>query len=159
MTVDDRMAVMARLLTYHLAGEGPADVSLPARSVSNDSRIATGCSAPVCASPASIRGWSAPTAPRTTRRALVAQRASLEPTRGSEKNLMDTTNHIATPDSLIPADGELAGLDSNAGAIMGAVSRGLQRAGNDQSVIDQFRAECMSGDYKHLLQAAIAYMS
>jgi hypothetical protein len=64
---------------------------------------------------------------------------------------------ITTPDDLVPADVELVGLDGNAGSIMAAVSRGLRQAGNPPEVIEAFCAEAMSGDYDHLLQAAIAY--
>lgn len=64
-----------------------------------------------------------------------------------------------TPAGLIPADVELEGLDGNAIVIIGAVSRGLRRAGNSKDVLDAFANEAMSGDYDHVLQTAIAYTS
>lgn len=64
---------------------------------------------------------------------------------------------IDVPANLIPADVELEGLDSNAFSIIGAVARGLRRAGNDKEVVDAFTAEAMSGDYDHVLQTAMAY--
>ena len=66
---------------------------------------------------------------------------------------------ITTPQGFIPADIDLAEVDGNAFAIIGAVSRALRRAGNDKSVVDTFAAEAMSGNYDHVLQTAIAYTS
>ena len=42
---------------------------------------------------------------------------------------------------------------------MGNVARALRRAGNSPAVIQQFRDEAMSGDYDHLLQTALAYIT
>lgn len=66
---------------------------------------------------------------------------------------------IDTPQDLIPADVELDGLDGNAMVVIGAVTRGLRRAGNSPEVISAFANEAMSGDYDHVLQTAIAYTS
>ncbi len=69
-------------------------------------------------------------------------------------------SNIVTPKGLVPPDDfDLIGIDGNAGAIMGAVSRALRKAGNPPDVIDAFRAEAMSDDYTHLLQTAMAYTS
>lgn len=52
---------------------------------------------------------------------------------------------------------ELVGGDSNAGAVMYAVSRALKKAGAPKSVVTAYRAESMSGDYNHLLRTAMKY--
>lgn len=52
---------------------------------------------------------------------------------------------------------DLVGVDGNAFAVMGAVTKGLKRAGNPAAVIDAYRVEAMSGDYDHLLQVSMLY--
>ncbi len=64
---------------------------------------------------------------------------------------------IETPDGLIRPEVELIGNDGNAFSILGNCSRELKRAGNDQSVVDAFMEEAMSGDYGHVLATASAY--
>jgi hypothetical protein len=49
---------------------------------------------------------------------------------------------------------KLVGNDGNAYAIMGAVKKGLQKAGATKEDIDTYLAESMSGDYNHLLATA-----
>ena len=49
----------------------------------------------------------------------------------------------------------LVGEDGNAFSIMGRVASALRRAGVEQSDIDSFREEAMSGDYDHLLQTVM----
>jgi hypothetical protein len=61
------------------------------------------------------------------------------------------------PDDVTPAEITLVGVDGNAGAIMGAVARGLRRAGNPSDVIDRYRREAMSGNYDHLLAVSMAH--
>lgn len=53
---------------------------------------------------------------------------------------------------------QLSGTDSNAFALMGRVSEALKRAGAPAAEIDEFRAECMSGDYDHLLQTCMRWV-
>lgn len=53
---------------------------------------------------------------------------------------------------------QLTGGDSNAGAIMGAVSRAMRQAGVPTAVIEEYRRESMSGDYNHLLRTAMRYV-
>ena len=53
---------------------------------------------------------------------------------------------------------KLIGEDGNAFAIMGAVRKGLRRAGAPQSEIDAFMEEAMSGDYNNLLRAAMRWV-
>lgn len=60
------------------------------------------------------------------------------------------------PAELVPANVVLEGLDGNAFSIIGAVQKGLRKAGNPPELIDQVRNEMMSGDYDHLLQVAMA---
>lgn len=52
----------------------------------------------------------------------------------------------------------LIGVPSDAGSIMGHVSRALKRTGNPREVVDAWRREAMSGDYDHLLHAAMVYL-
>lgn len=54
---------------------------------------------------------------------------------------------------------QLTGEDGNAFAVMGAVSKALRQAGVSQEEIDQYRKESMSGDYDHLLQAAMRWVA
>ena len=65
---------------------------------------------------------------------------------------------INVPEGTMLADVELVGEDGNAFSVMGTVSEGLQRAGNDQSVIDNYREQAMSGDYDHLLAVSVAFI-
>ena len=52
----------------------------------------------------------------------------------------------------------LVGIDGNAFAIMGAVIRGLQRAGNSKAVIDEYKKKAMSGDYDNLICVSMDYI-
>lgn len=53
---------------------------------------------------------------------------------------------------------KLTGRDSNAGAIMAAVSTALRRHGVKKDVIDRYRKESMSGDYNNLLRTAMRWV-
>jgi hypothetical protein len=54
---------------------------------------------------------------------------------------------------------QLVGLDGNAYSIMGRVSAALKEAGVSKEEIDEYYAESTSGDYDHLLQTAIKWVS
>lgn len=69
-----------------------------------------------------------------------------------------------TPDETGPVrypevEVQLVGQDGNAGAIMGAVSSAMRRAGISSKECDAYRMESMSGDYNHLLQTAMRWVS
>lgn len=66
-----------------------------------------------------------------------------------------TPSGVRYPDVTV----ELTGIEGNAGSVMGAVSRALRRAGVPSAEIDEFRSECMSGDYDHLLQTCMAWVA
>lgn len=68
---------------------------------------------------------------------------------------MSATTEVKYPDIEV----QLSGEDSNAFAIMGRVTREMKRAGVDSAEIDAFREECMSGDYDHLLQTCMRWVS
>lgn len=53
----------------------------------------------------------------------------------------------------------LVGEDGNAFTIMGAVARGLRKAGVSADEVDEYRRESMSGDYNHLLATAQAWVT
>jgi len=53
---------------------------------------------------------------------------------------------------------KLVGEDGNAFAIMGRVKKALSRGGVDKVEQDAFLAECMSGDYDHLLQTVMEWV-
>jgi hypothetical protein len=53
----------------------------------------------------------------------------------------------------------LTGTDGNAYAVLGKVSQALTRASVPQEEIEAFRAEAMSGDYDHLLQTAMRWVT
>lgn len=52
----------------------------------------------------------------------------------------------------------LTGTDGNAFAVLGAVSRALQRAGVPKAERDAFLAEATADDYDHLLAAALRWV-
>lgn len=54
---------------------------------------------------------------------------------------------------------ELVGNDGNAFVILGAVGKALRRAGVSQAERDEFTAEATAGDYDHLLQTAMRWVS
>ena len=75
------------------------------------------------------------------------------------------TSDIIIPDtwenpslSLSEDELTLVGIDGNAGSIMSHVSRILKQTGNPREVVDAWRREAMSGDYDHLLHAALVYL-
>lgn len=54
---------------------------------------------------------------------------------------------------------ELVGHDGNAFAIMGRVTKALADAGVAKAERTKFQEECMSGDYDHLLQTCLKWVS
>lgn len=54
---------------------------------------------------------------------------------------------------------ELVGHDGNAFAIMGKVSGALRKEGVPKAEVDEYLAESMSGDYDHLLQTAMRWVT
>lgn len=54
---------------------------------------------------------------------------------------------------------QLVGQDGNAFAIMGRVAGALKSAGVSKEEIDAYYAESTSGDYDHLLQTAVKWVS
>lgn len=52
----------------------------------------------------------------------------------------------------------LVGEDSNAGAIIGRVTKALRKAGAPKKVIDEYREKAMSGDYNNLLNVTMEYI-
>ena len=56
-------------------------------------------------------------------------------------------------------DVQLTGEDGNAFAILGAVVKGLKKAGASPVEVDEFQQEAMSGDYDHLLQVCMQWVN
>lgn len=54
---------------------------------------------------------------------------------------------------------QLVGLDGNAFSIMGRVAKALKRGGVAEAEIEEYYAESTSGDYDHLLQTAMRWVS
>ncbi len=54
---------------------------------------------------------------------------------------------------------QLTGNDGNAFAVLGNVKREMRTNGVPQEVIDEFLSEAMSGDYDHLLQTCMKWVS
>jgi hypothetical protein len=54
---------------------------------------------------------------------------------------------------------KLVGQDGNAFAIMGRVMSELKKAGVPKAEIDEYFKESTSGDYNHLLQTAMRWVS
>lgn len=65
---------------------------------------------------------------------------------------------INVPEGTMLADVDLVGEDGNAFSVMGIVSEGLRRAGNDQSAVDNYLEQAMGGDYDHLLAVSVAFI-
>ncbi|SMY01259.1 hypothetical protein BSP239C_03205 [Brevibacterium sp. 239c] len=59
------------------------------------------------------------------------------------------------PDVSVP----LVGQDGNAFAILGRVTRALNKAGVSQAERDEFFNEATSGDYDHLLRTVVAWVN
>lgn len=53
---------------------------------------------------------------------------------------------------------ELVGQDGNAFVILGRVGKALRKAGHVEAAA-AYRAEAMSGDYDHLLQVSMNYVT
>ena len=53
---------------------------------------------------------------------------------------------------------KLTGTDGNAFAIIGAVKKGLRKAGASKEEQDVYVKESMSGDYNHLLTTAMEWV-
>jgi hypothetical protein len=56
-------------------------------------------------------------------------------------------------------DVQLTGEDGNAFAIMGAVTRGLRKAGATHEEIAQYTSEATSGDYNNLLRVSMEWVN
>jgi hypothetical protein len=54
---------------------------------------------------------------------------------------------------------QLTGEDGNAFFILGSVQKALRRAGVDAEEVNAFYAEATSGDYDHLLQTCMEWVS
>ena len=54
---------------------------------------------------------------------------------------------------------KMSGEDGNAFSIMGRVSNALRRAKVPKAEIDAFLNECASGDYDHLLQTCMRWVT
>lgn len=54
---------------------------------------------------------------------------------------------------------ELVGQDGNAFAILGRVTGAMRRAGLSADQRNEFMAEAMSGDYDHLLQTVMEFVT
>jgi len=53
----------------------------------------------------------------------------------------------------------LVGTDSNAFSIIGTVTKELKRGGATDLDIEEFQAEATSGDYDHLLQTVMKWVT
>ena len=53
----------------------------------------------------------------------------------------------------------LSGVDGNAFAILATVGKALRRADVDAAEIEQFQTEAKSGDYDHLLQTCMKWVT
>jgi hypothetical protein len=72
-------------------------------------------------------------------------------------DLMATTSTDDRHPDWIDPEFDLVGVDGNAFAVMGAVSKALRRAGNSKEVCDAYTKSAMGGDYDHLLQVSMLY--
>lgn len=58
----------------------------------------------------------------------------------------------------VPDYATLIGVDGNAFSVIGYVRRELERAGNDQAVLDDYTHQATSGDYQHLMWVSMAFI-
>lgn len=74
--------------------------------------------------------------------------------------MTENNNQTTTTDNepLTDAVVELTGKDGNAFLILGLVRRGIARS-NRPELADDFMNEAMSGDYDHLLQTCMRYVT
>ena len=54
---------------------------------------------------------------------------------------------------------QLTGIDGNAFAILGAVTKAMRKANCHAEEIAEFKDEAMSGNYEHLLQTCMAWVT
>lgn len=54
---------------------------------------------------------------------------------------------------------QLTGEDGNAFAILGAVTKAMKRAGVEKAERDEFMNEATEGDYDHLLQTCMKWVT
>ena len=77
---------------------------------------------------------------------------------GANPITVDSTAALpASAEPIIRPRVKLTGQDGNAFAILGLVSRALQKAGASEQTIDAFKREATSADYDHLLATAMKY--
>lgn len=69
---------------------------------------------------------------------------------------MNTTNESSSP--LTDAVVQLTGEDGNAFSILGRVRRAISRSDHPE-LVDEFLQEAMAGDYDHLLQTCMRYVT
>lgn len=74
-----------------------------------------------------------------------------------DNNNTTTGNNPSTLDNLPRPRIKLSGVDGNAFAIIGCVSKALRTAGWTSSQISAFQREAMSGNYEHLLATCVKY--
>lgn len=64
------------------------------------------------------------------------------------------------PEAIYPEiEVQLTGTDGNAGALMGEVAQALRHHRVDPLDIQEFRVECLSGDYNHLLTTCMKWVT
>lgn len=80
---------------------------------------------------------------------------------GKIMNEIQSSNQHQIPDREVPytdAVVQLTGKDGNAFLILGLVRRGILRS-NHPELVDEFMNEAIDGDYDHLLQTCMRYVS
>jgi hypothetical protein len=72
----------------------------------------------------------------------------------------DERAHMARTEPIYPdVEVQLIGMDGNGFSIMGRVVKALEENGVTKKETRKFMDECMSGDYDHLLQTCIKWVS
>lgn len=80
---------------------------------------------------------------------------------GKIMNEIQSSNQHQTPDRKVPytdAVVQLTGKDGNAFLIIGLVHQGILRS-NHPELADEFMNQAIDGDYDHLLQTCMRYVS
>ena len=66
---------------------------------------------------------------------------------------------VTLPENLVVPYVDLEGVDGNAFAVLGTVTRALREAGNGPDVLASYREQATGGSYEHLLRVSVAFAS
>ena len=83
----------------------------------------------------------------------------MEPRTNNSVTVKERGQLMSQENNMFGVDVQLSGNDGNAFAIMGACKKAASKANIEQSKVDKFISECMSGDYDHLIRTCMKYFN